>query len=92
MASKKIDQRNHAKKRAFERYGLELNSQQYKEMCNILSSGKGKFILRQSNRRSIVSFNYNNKNYYVAYDKNRKQIATFLTQKMICDLIKETKE
>lgn len=84
--SKASAQYLHAKKRAAERYGLELNREIYGRLCQAIQDGKGQCMGKQSNRLSVwriqvitgaeVPFKATECN--VVYDKQRHTIVTFL--------------
>ncbi len=50
--TKKHAQRQHAKRRAEERFGLHLNRDDYRDMVRLVRSGGGKFVGRESLRLS----------------------------------------
>jgi hypothetical protein len=68
----------HAKRRALERYGLSLNRKSYGELVKIIQSGKALFLERQSNRISIFSLTYQEKQLKCVYDSHRHKIVTLL--------------
>lgn len=71
-------QQLHAIKRAASRYGINLDKDNYKELCQQIKDQKGTFIRKQSNRISIWAITFKNKEVLVAYDKLRHTIVTFL--------------
>jgi hypothetical protein len=79
MTEKTFGQRLHAKKRALERYGLDLTDEFYAELNSLASSAP--VLERQSNRLTIRKFFFQNHPIRVVYDSHRKQIVTFLPQK-----------
>lgn len=89
MISKKKTQQSHAKKRVFERYGMSLKDQEYRELCSLLKKGNGKTLAKQSRTRSIKYIKYKESDFYVIYDKLRHQIATFLTKEMAEETAKD---
>ena len=78
--TKKECQVIHAKRRAFERYGIILNHDKYRAMVAAFQEQKNnKFIRKQSNRISVHDFRYEDNIYRIVYDKERKVIVTFLS-------------
>jgi hypothetical protein len=83
--SKNICERIHAKRRAYQRYGLSFNRKDYFNIINLIKTGKSKQICKQSNTRSIKKVNYNNIDLYLVYDKLRGEIATFLDENQVIE-------
>ena len=73
-------ERIHAKHRAKERFGLDLNRHDLRELVKQIQNGKAEHIETQSNRVSIKRVKFEDKFYTVAYDKNRQTIITFLPE------------
>lgn len=78
MPSKRGAQKQHAKRRARERYGLLINKIDIENMINDIQSNKGEFVFRSSNRATIWKLVCKGKEVLVVYDKLRSQIVTFL--------------
>ena len=78
--NKTHSERIHAKRRAKERFGLELNRHQLRELVKQIQSGKAEHLETQSNRVSIKRVKFEGSFYTVAYDKNRQTIITFLPE------------
>lgn len=78
--NKTHSERIHAKRRAQERFGLELNRHQLRELVKQIQSGKAEHVETQSNRVSIKRVKFEGSFYTVAYDKNRQTIITFLPE------------
>ena len=76
MNKKLINQRIHAKKRAFERYGLTLNRNDLQDIVNNIH--KAKLLSKTSNRVKVFEVLVKGVSCVVVYDRNRKSIATFL--------------
>lgn len=76
--SKKIAQKRHAKQRALQRYGIDLNKTLLRTWVEQIHSGSAKFLERQSNRVSVFEITYNDKQIPVVYDRIRKTIVTAL--------------
>ena len=81
--SKAKNQVIHAKRRAFERYGLTLNRDSYGEMVKIIQSGKATCINKLSNRTKTFYVPFQGKVYKVAYDNKSHKIVTFLKEEWI---------
>ena len=75
---KKASQRIHAKRRAFQRYGLVFTKAVRNDVKARIKNNKGKFLYRQSRRISVWQIDYDNKQLKVVYDTLRGEIVTFL--------------
>ena len=80
--SKTKGQRIHAKKRASERYGLKINREIIKQCIQMIQNGEAKFLCKSSNTRTLFELTLEGKRVKVVYDKVRKNIATFLPEKI----------
>lgn len=90
MISKLICQRKHAKMRANQRYGLDLNKRALQDMCNQIQTGTdAKFVARQSYRVTIWQIQYKGQQLWAVYDRIRHTVITFLPQQLTYDIIKE---
>lgn len=78
QTSKAKAQRHHAKRRAFERYGLQLNRAAYQALVAQIHSGQSVCVERQSLRIAVHRVVYEQQVYHVVYDRVRKTIVTFL--------------
>lgn len=67
-------QRQHAKRRAAERYGIELTARRRREIIAGIHSHKYQFVERQSHRISVFLVD----GVRVVYDRQRKELVTFL--------------
>jgi hypothetical protein len=76
--SKVICQRIHAKSRFKERLGLDITTAQIDAMVKTIQMGYAKFVERQSARVSKWEMTFNDRPYYVIYDKRTKSIVTIL--------------
>ncbi len=76
--TKKATERLHAKRRAFERYGLTFTKDIRNHFCKCIRDGKGKFTERQSRRVTIWNVEYEGMAYRVVYDSVRHEIVSFL--------------
>jgi len=68
----------HSQKRALERYGLQYTKELKEGILAKIMSGDAKFIDRQSNRVTIWDVHTQGKEVRVVYDKQRKNIASFI--------------
>ena len=68
----------HAKKRACERYGITVNTNDLKDTIKDIHNGKAKIIEKKSCRVTLFEVELNGKTCRVLYDKNRKRIITFV--------------
>lgn len=71
-------QKIHAKRRALERYGFDLNNEKYNQIVRLIQRGEANFVRRQSLRVSIFSLFFEDKECVVVYDRFRKSLASFL--------------
>lgn len=77
MNKKKAEQR-HSKRRAQERYGLDLTKAIRDALRGKIKKQKGKFLYRRSRRVSVWQVTHQAETYKIVYDKQRKEIVTFL--------------
>lgn len=86
-ASKSHAQRMHAKKRAWQRYMLDINQSLYKELVDNIKNQRFAYpIERQSHRVTTYLVKVWESWYPVAFDKLRKEIVTFLPQEYFKDV------
>ena len=71
-------QRIHAKKRAAERFGVELDDASINRIIQDIQSGKTECLYRRTNRISVHLIELAGRLAQCAYDKDRKQIVTFI--------------
>lgn len=76
--NKKRSEREHAKRRALERYDLTFTKTIRYALLDKIKRSDGTFLFRQSRRISIWEVDHENKKYRIVYDKDRKEIVTFL--------------
>lgn len=76
--NKKRSEREHAKRRALERYDLTFTKAIRYALLDKIKRSEGTFLFRQSRRISIWEVEHENKKYRIVYDRNRKEIVTFL--------------
>lgn len=77
-SSKAKGLRRHAKRRAYERYGIVIGNSRLEKVVKAIQRNKGKFIQRYSNRVTEWEVTLEEEVCRVLYDKERKQIITFL--------------
>ena len=75
---KKLSERVHAKRRLVERYGLELNRRELRELVSQIQEAKATHIETQSNRVSLWRVSHGTIEIVVVYDKKRGTIVTAL--------------
>ena len=83
MGSKKQSEIVHARRRALMRYGLNCGPRTRENLVRIIREGEGIFLSKKSNRVSAFAVFYENVWYPVVYDRNRKEIVTFLPAKYL---------
>ena len=85
MANKKKMQKFHAMRRGEQRYGLSMNTEMYNGMVKLITEGSHRVfhMEKQSNRVSICAVHYENQWIAVAYDKERKSIASILPREAL---------
>lgn len=78
--TKKDAERLHARKRASERYGIELNSKLRSNAVDQIQKGTAQFLCRESHRVTVWNVSINDILARVVYDSQRHEIITFLPQ------------
>jgi len=76
--NKKRALRVHAKRRAKVRYGLTINKFRRRQIICLIQGEKGKLLKKHSHRVSEWEIVFEGKKLRLLYDKNRKEIITFL--------------
>jgi hypothetical protein len=76
--SKAAAQRKHAKRRAFERLGLDVGQRTLDAMVSDIQSGNAKFLRRQSLRITVWKVECQERPCAAVYDKDRKTIVTVM--------------
>jgi len=76
---KRHNESKHAKKRAEERYGIIFNRKKRKEFLELIHTKQSKLIRKKTNTRFLLEV----KGHYVLYNKNTKNIITFLKPEWI---------
>ncbi len=79
-SSKATNQKRHAKRRAAERYGVDLHQDAYLQMIRAIQAGNAKLIKRQSVRCAIYEVSHKGQKLPVVYDRKRKTIVTVLPE------------
>lgn len=93
MNRKKRGQRIHVKKRASERFGISLNRDNIKDLVHMIQKQLGTFVMKISGSKTSWVLSYKQNKFYVAYDKNTKNIATVMPlEYAVSDLLKETEK
>ena len=78
---KRVNQRIHAKKRALERYDLELTRTDMEAMVKqIMDNEVDTFYRSSTNRNTLHKVTWEGRTLIVVYDKDRKTIVTFLPE------------
>lgn len=75
-------QKIHAKRKAFQRYGVTLNRIDYRNLVHKIQEGKAIRLYRQSNRVTIWKVDFNGTSMIAVYDSARKTICSFLSPDM----------
>lgn len=68
----------HAKKRAEERYGVNLNKHTRREIVSKIQSNQAKFVAKHSNNRTLWKVPHGEETLNVVYDKKRQTVCTVL--------------
>jgi len=77
----------HSMRRFKERYGRKLEKNEYREMCLMIKGEQSEFIFKQTCTRILHRLIFSEVYVYVVYDKSRGEIATFLTEEMVEELL-----
>lgn len=78
--SKAKSQTIHAKQRALQRYGIQFSDTDLDKMVKIIQENKTISSEKQTNRLRDVRLIYEEENYRLIYDRQRKTIVTFLLE------------
>jgi hypothetical protein len=76
--TKKAAQRDHARRRARERYGVDVPAALRDTLLAMIRKGQCTLVEKQSNRVSVFDIKHDGATYRVVYDRNTKELATFL--------------
>lgn len=83
MYTKSQSQKIHAKKRAFERYGLMLNRADLMELVNKIHNNSATLLEKQSHRVRVFLVECKGIKVPVVYDNQRKTIVSFLPKEYL---------
>lgn len=78
-----INQRVHAKRRAAERYGIELNRFELAELSERLATGNGLQLQRQNDAKAVYLVDVKGVDVVVVYSRKTRQPATFLPREWL---------
>jgi len=78
MVSKKKQQKNHARARAAQRFGMIVTNAQMDDIVGQIQSGSATFVDKESNRVSLWRVKLEGDSFDVVYDKLRKTVVSFL--------------
>lgn len=78
--SKKSSERSHARRRALERYGIDMGPHTRKRIISAIQNGTSRLVEKQSLRVTVhdVDLDDEGTTVRVCYDRSRKEIITFL--------------
>jgi predicted NUDIX family NTP pyrophosphohydrolase len=76
--TKAESQFKHAKRRAYERYGIFVDKPFIRNIVRLIQNGNATLITKQSRRVTIWDVVLEGNTYRVIYDNRTKNIATFL--------------
>lgn len=74
---------HHAKVRAYERYGIRLNRESYRELCGQIKRGASEFVSKTSNDRSVHRVELDGVKLNVVWSKKRRRIITVLPENCV---------
>jgi primosomal protein N'' len=78
MASKTKSIYQHAKRRAEERYGINLSRDLYRQVSKMIQSGQSEFVEKQTLTRTVHYVELNGHRCKVVYSKKYRGVTTFL--------------
>jgi len=78
IIQRKQKQRAHFKKRLQQRYSIGCNRYMYRFMLDQVHSGQAKFLMKQSNSKSIFEVSICGELVWAVYDKNTMEFRTAL--------------
>lgn len=87
--TKKQNQRFHARKRAMERYGISYNKDILSQIISMIANNETKLLEKKSLRLSIREAMLGNKCIRFVYDRERKEIVTFLPSDSLGQTLEE---
>lgn len=80
MASKASTQKRHARRRAYERFGVELTQSVVVPIRKAIEEGRAPLLHRQSHRVGLYLVDLAGRKALAVYDRNRKVVVTFLDE------------
>lgn len=83
LSDKAKAQRNHAKRRLAQRFGIELNNDEMEKLAQCIRLGLCEFVDKQSNRVTRWRARWGDQILILCYDKQRKQIITVLHEEWV---------
>jgi hypothetical protein len=81
--TKAKNQKRHAKRRAFERYALDLHQDAQASIVRAIQGGEARFLRRQSWRVTLWEVEHDGQRLPVVYDRKRKTIVTVLPEEAL---------
>ena len=75
---KHLSQRIHAKKRALQRYGVQLTTAQIFDLIDQIKSRDAILVAKQTLRVKVYLVTHGDRYMVAVYDRKRKEIITFL--------------
>lgn len=81
----------HAKKRLFERYGINGDNEFFGRCLNMILTRRACLETRHTNTKYIYSFLLDGIKFYVVYHIKNRIIITFLTKEMFEETLQKTK-
>jgi len=79
------DCERHFRRRLFERYGITLEGNRYRVLCDDVRSGRGRFLFKESLTRTHWLLNIDGRGVRVVYDKGQSALSTALPPLASCD-------
>ena len=77
---KKYTLRRHFKKRLLQRFGINIDKSDYKDLVRKIKKGQLKCMGRQSNRVTVFLCDISGKTLVVFYDTHRHELITAITE------------
>lgn len=87
--NKRRAQYHHAQQRALERYGIALRQSDLDAIVRLIIKGESQLVERQSLRVSVHDVSWDGQTIRVVYDKQRRSIATVLSDGMGVSMAEE---
>ena len=80
MAAKVKSIYQHSKRRAGERYGINLSKDLYQQVSKMIQSGRSEFVEKQTLTKTVHYVELNGHRCKVVYSKKYRGVTTFLPQ------------